>query len=168
MNTTLVDKWVLNHSWWSLTEMRDRILRTGGKVIFILKWENLGKFCSCVLWKRASEWWNWIFGKAYFFLFFKRFYLFIYERHREREAESEAKGEAGSLWGAWCRTWSQDPGSRPEPKADAQPLSHSGVPRSEFCDGAEIDICDPWSVCLLYLPSPFILKMYLYTILQRG
>ena len=43
--------------------------------------------------------------------------LFIHERHRE--AETLAEGEAGSLWGVQCGTRSQDPGSRPEPKADA-------------------------------------------------
>ena len=32
--------------------------------------------------------------------FFKRFYLFIHERHREREAETQAEGEAGSMQGA--------------------------------------------------------------------
>ena len=46
----------------------------------------------------------------------------------EREAETQAKGEAGSLHGAQCGTRSQDPGSRPELKADAQALSHPGVP----------------------------------------
>ena len=62
------------------------------------------------------------------FFFFYRFYLFIHERHRERQAE----GEAGSLWEARCGTQSQDPGTRPEPKADAQPLSHPGIPRFFF------------------------------------
>ena len=30
-------------------------------------------------------------------------------RDTEREAETQAEGEAGSLWVAWCGTWSQDP-----------------------------------------------------------
>ena len=48
-----------------------------------------------------------------------------------REVEIQAEGKADSLWGAWCRTLSQDPGSLPEPKADAQPLSYPGAfPRS--------------------------------------
>ena len=34
--------------------------------------------------------------------------------------------------GAQCRTQSQDPGSQLEPKADAQPLSHPGIPNSGF------------------------------------
>ena len=51
-------------------------------------------------------------------------------RDTEREAETQAEGEAGSLWGARCGTRSQDPRSRPELKADAQPLSHPGVPTS--------------------------------------
>ena len=55
------------------------------------------------------------------------FYLLIHERP-EREAETQAEGEAGS-----CREpdVGLDPrtlGSYPEPKADAQPLSHPGVP----------------------------------------
>ena len=44
-------------------------------------------------------------------------------RDREREAETQAEGEAGPLQGAECGTQSLDPGSRPEPKADAQPLN---------------------------------------------
>ena len=32
------------------------------------------------------------------------------------------------MQGARCGTPSQDPGPHPEPKADAQPLSHPGVP----------------------------------------
>ena len=48
------------------------------------------------------------------------------DREREREAETQAEGEAGSLQGAQCGTGSRIPGSRPEPKADAQPLSHPG------------------------------------------
>ena len=29
---------------------------------------------------------------------------------RDTEAETQAEGVAGSLQGAWCETWSQDPG----------------------------------------------------------
>ena len=61
--------------------------------------------------------------------FFKDFiYLFI--RNTERGKDTE--GEAGSLKGARCGTPSPDPGSRPEPKADAQLLSHPGVPKILF------------------------------------
>ena len=42
----------------------------------------------------------------------------------EREAETQAEGEAGSLQGLDPRTL----GSHPEPKADAQPLSHPDDP----------------------------------------
>ena len=42
---------------------------------------------------------------------------------RDREAETQAEGEAGSLWGLRPRT----PGLHPEPKVDAQPLSHPGA-----------------------------------------
>ena len=50
-------------------------------------------------------------------------------RDTQREAERQAEGEAGSLQGALRGAGSQDPRSRPEPKADAQPLSHPGVPK---------------------------------------
>ena len=50
-------------------------------------------------------------------------------RDTKKEAETQAEeGEAGSLQGARCGTRSWDPGSRPEPTADAQLLSHPGVP----------------------------------------
>ena len=49
-------------------------------------------------------------------------------RDTERGAETLAEGEAGSPWGTRCGTPSQDPGSRPEPKAHAQPLNHAGIP----------------------------------------
>ena len=55
-----------------------------------------------------------------FIFFFLRFYLFIHE--------TQAEGEAGSLQGARCGTRSLTLGSRPEPNAVAQPLSHPGVP----------------------------------------
>ena len=48
-------------------------------------------------------------------------------RDREREAETQAEGEAGS-------TQEGTPGSRPEPQADAQPLSHPGAPLPHFID----------------------------------
>ena len=64
--------------------------------------------------------------KALLLLLFLRFYLFIHER--EREAETQAEGEADSMQGVLCGTWSQIPGSCPEPKADAQLLSHPGIP----------------------------------------
>ena len=51
------------------------------------------------------------------------------ETHPHTEAETQqAEGEAGFSRGAQCGTQSQDPGITPEPKADAQPLSHPGVP----------------------------------------
>ena len=54
-------------------------------------------------------------------------------RHTEREAETQAEGEAGSPQGAQCGTRFRIPGSCPEPKADAQPLSHPGVPIAKNC-----------------------------------
>ena len=52
-------------------------------------------------------------------------------RDIQREAETQAEGEAGSLWEAQCGLDSGTPGSRPEPKADAQPLSHPGIPPTD-------------------------------------
>ena len=51
-------------------------------------------------------------------------------RDTEKEAETQEE-EAGSLQAAWCGTQSQDPGSRPELKADAQPLSHPGTAKAK-------------------------------------
>ena len=46
-------------------------------------------------------------------------------RDTQREAETQAKGETGSLGGVCDAGLDfRTPGSRPEPKADAQPLSH--------------------------------------------
>ena len=51
--------------------------------------------------------------------------LFIHERHRE--TGTQAEGEAGSMQEARCGIRSQDPRTTP-PKADAQQLSHPGIP----------------------------------------
>ena len=57
-------------------------------------------------------------------LFLKILFIYLFMRETQGESETEAEGEAGSLWGAQCGTL----GSRPEPKADAQRLSHTGIP----------------------------------------
>ena len=56
----------------------------------------------------------------------------IDERHREKEAETQAEGEAGSLREPNVGLNPGTPGSRPELKADTQPLSHLGVPSQRF------------------------------------
>ena len=48
-------------------------------------------------------------------------------RDTQKEAETQAEGEAGSLQGAQCGTLR----SRPEPKADTQPLCNPG-PKAFF------------------------------------
>ena len=58
--------------------------------------------------------------------------LFIYSWKTEWEAEIQAEEDAGSLQGALHRTHSPDPASHPEPKTEAQPLSHPGVPPNSF------------------------------------
>uniref|UniRef100_A0A8C0LB18 mitogen-activated protein kinase kinase kinase n=1 Tax=Canis lupus dingo TaxID=286419 RepID=A0A8C0LB18_CANLU len=60
-----------------------------------------------------------------------RFYLFIHERQRERERERQRHRQREKQ--APCREpdvglYPGTPGSCPEPKVDAQPLSHPGVP----------------------------------------
>ena len=56
-------------------------------------------------------------------LFYFLRYLFIHEGHRHRRSEQQAPhGEPDA--GLHPRTL----GSQPEPKADAQPLSHPGAP----------------------------------------
>ena len=55
-------------------------------------------------------------------IFFKRFYLFIHERHTDRKAETQAEGEAGSCGEPDMGFDPRTLGS--EPKADAQPWSH--------------------------------------------
>ena len=64
---------------------------------------------------------------VWFFLFcFLRFYLFIHERHIERQRHRQRE--------KWALCQEPDmgldprtPGSRPEPKVDAQPLSYPGT-----------------------------------------
>ena len=51
---------------------------------------------------------------------------------RKRERQTQAEGEAGPMQEARRGTRSPDPGSRPEPKADSQPLSHPGFPLDFF------------------------------------
>ena len=53
-------------------------------------------------------------------------------RDTEREAETQAEGEAGSMQGARCGTRSWIPGSHPELKAGAKPLSHPGTPKKVY------------------------------------
>ena len=70
---------------------------------------------------RLSQW-DFKVGRLLFcigFVFLRFLNLFM----KDTEAETQAEGEAGSLWGTSCRTR----GSGPEPKADAQPLSHPGA-----------------------------------------
>ena len=68
-------------------------------------------------------------AKDFFFLL--RFYLLIHERHRESQKHREREKQTP------CRKpdVELDPGtlgSYPELKADAQPLSHPGIPIRKF------------------------------------
>ena len=59
--------------------------------------------------------------------FFLRFYLFIYERHRERQ-----RHRGISRLPVGSPMVDSIPGSKPEPKADAQPLSHPDAALPSF------------------------------------
>ena len=58
--------------------------------------------------------------------------LFIRVTEREREAGNYAERAAVSPPGAQYGTRSKTPGSHPELKAEAQPLSHPGIPDPDF------------------------------------
>ena len=67
------------------------------------------------------------------FFFFLRFYLFIHKRLRERKRQRNRQREKQDPRRE--PDAELDPGttrSCPEPKADAQPLSHPGVPAVMF------------------------------------
>ena len=75
--------------------------------------------------------------QRYCIIFFKRFYLFIHERHTERGrviGRGRSKLHAVNLMGVGGAKHDMGlldpraPGSLPEPKAEAQPLSHPGAP----------------------------------------
>ena len=67
------------------------------------------------------------FKDHFYFNFFERFYLFMggicreRQRHRQKEKQAPCREPNAEFYPG-------TPGSRPEPKADAQLLSHSGVP----------------------------------------
>ena len=56
-----------------------------------------------------------LFGKIWFKGFIE-FFLNLFMRDTQREVETWAEKEAGSLWGARCRTQSQDPRITKPPK----------------------------------------------------
>ena len=65
----------------------------------------------------------------FFFAFFKRFYLFIHDTEREGERQTHRQREKQ----APCREPNAGldprfPGSRPGPKAGAEPLCNPGIP----------------------------------------
>ena len=66
------------------------------------------------------------------FFFFLRFYLFIHETHRERGRDNRQREKQAPCRGLDTGLEPGSPGSRPGPKADAQPLSPQGVPAASF------------------------------------
>ena len=65
----------------------------------------------------------------YLFIYLDFIYLFMRDPERERSRDT-GKGEAGSMWKTDVGLHPGAPGSRPEPKAGDQPLSHPGIPYS--------------------------------------
>ncbi|XP_048952909.1 glycoprotein hormone alpha-2 isoform X2 [Canis lupus baileyi] len=63
-------------------------------------------------------------------------FIYSFMRDREKGAETESEGEAGSSQGAQRGTRFQIPRPRPEPKANAQPLSHPGISVKSYHLGA--------------------------------
>ena len=61
-------------------------------------------------------------------------YLFTHERHTERERQRQRQREKLPHGEPDVRLDPRTPGSHAEPKADAQPLSHPGVPKASFKD----------------------------------
>lgn len=64
----------------------------------------------------------------------KILFMYSWETHRERQRHRRGRSmQACSPWGAWCGTWSQDPGITTWAKGrDAQPLSHRVAPYGAF------------------------------------
>ena len=58
----------------------------------------------------------------------KKSYVFIHERHRQREKQAPCREPDVGLD-------PRTPGSHPEAKADAQPLSHQGAPAPSCLEG---------------------------------
>ena len=69
----------------------------------------------------------------YSFLFYKILYLFICERHRERQRHRQREKHAPH-WEPDAGLNPRTPGSWPEPKADAQPLSHPAASPHSFLE----------------------------------
>ena len=64
----------------------------------------------------------------FFFFFFLRFYFFIHERHRKRERQRHRQKEKRAPRREPDVGLNPGTPGSPELKADAQPLSHPGVP----------------------------------------
>ena len=74
-------------------------------------------------------------------------------RDTERDTETQAEGEARSMQGAPYGTW----GSRPEPKADAQLLSHPRRPKKSHLKEVGMDVESQLSI-----PSTMLISLCLF------
>ena len=90
-------------------------------------------YCGIVRNQNAIMTQGWVPNALFCFVFLNIIYLFIHERLRERKRQRHRQREKQ----APCSepAMGLDPrtaGSRPEPKADAQPLSPPGIPLMRY------------------------------------
>ena len=84
-----------------------------------------------------------IFKKILFYLFLvKILFIYSWETHRERQGHRQKKRAA--LGEPDVELDPRTLRSRPEPKADAQPLSHSGIPK-DFIFKKSLHPCGAWT-----------------------
>ena len=77
--------------------------------------------------KLYNRTWGSVFIESFIKFFFVKDFIYLFTRDRERQREKQAPYGEHDV-GLDPRTL----GSRPEPKADSQPMSHSGVPIKSF------------------------------------
>ena len=85
-----------------------------------IPWQSFGVLIECYNYSKPLD--------TFINDFFK-IYLFIHEREAETQAEGEKQAPHRE---PDVGLDPQAPGSPPEPKADAQPLSHTGIPIHDF------------------------------------
>ena len=73
---------------------------------------------------------KWGFFLDYIYLFILKYFMYLSMRDTERERQAE--GEAAPCREPDAGLDPRTPGSRPEPEADAQALSHPGAPSVAF------------------------------------
>ena len=119
--------------------------------------------------RQSGDWWSSISGLcgkrlkirrpllAYWHFFFKIVFIYSWEAQRERQRHRQREKQA-LCWDPDARFNPRTPGSRPEPKADAHPLSHPGAPdfdNSKYLIESESYNPSPFYIWLFYLMQYF-------------